>query len=449
MDELKRILAIPAADRTDTDRAYLEAHAEELTDEQNEQLKQEQAQADAGNGGAGAGQGDAGAGTDDEEAEEKALREMITKDIQETVGKKVDKLADRLVEKFMAGATEQRKKALAGNGNGGRRDPQAETRKFFKALLSGDQMALKALSNGNNAEGGYLVPVELRNEIVRIANDTYGVARRDMRYIPVSGPGNTFPVPNLASGVTVYWTDEKVKKRSSQPGFGLLQATLKKLAVIVPWTDEWYEDVGIDVNGLIGDLVAESMAMEEDIQFFTGNGTIFTGILNNANVVKVTLPTGTGPAEITADDLLNMINAAPASIKKTGKFYLSSSVLAVIQKVKDTTGRYIWGGPTGDTPGTIWGRPYEIIDAMDAVGDVATGEAFIIFTDLRKTAMFFDKKQIRVKQLTEATITDVDNSTVLNLAQQDMSALRFVERVGYVLALPKGVVVLVVSSSGS
>lgn len=447
MNELERILAIPAADRSQADKDYLAAHADELSEDQKAQVDSEvAAAADAGNGEGGDGAGDGS----DEEAEEKAFREMISKDIQATVGKKVDALADKLVEKFMSGAAAQRAKAIAQN-NAPKVDDNANTRKFFKALLAGDHMALKALTVGTNADGGYTVPRALLNEVVRIANDTYGIARRDMRYIPFSGPGNTLDIPNVASGITTYWTDEKVKKRASQPAFGLLSLTLKKLAVIVPMTDELLEDSQVNLNTLIGELVAESMAMEEDIQFFTGNGTVFTGIINNSNTVVVTLPTGTGPGEITADDLLNMINAAPASIKKTGKFYLSSSVLAVIQKLRadGATGAYIWGGPVGDQPGTIWGRPYEIVDAMDAVGDVATGEAFVIFTDLKKTAIFADKQQIRVKALTEATITDTDNATSINLAQQDMTALRFVERVGYVLALPKGVVLLKVSSSGS
>jgi hypothetical protein len=44
--------------------------------------------------------------------------------------------------------------------------------------------------------------------------------------------------------------------------------------------------------------------------------------------------------------------------------------------------------------------------------------------------------------LEEATITDTDDSTVINLAEQDMIALRIVERVGYVVALASAATVL-------
>jgi len=51
--------------------------------------------------------------------------------------------------------------------------------------------------------------------------------------------------------------------------------------------------------------------------------------------------------------------------------------------------------------------------------------------------------------LDQATITDTDGETAINLAEQDMVALRFVERVGYVLALPEGISVLKTGTSGT
>jgi len=51
--------------------------------------------------------------------------------------------------------------------------------------------------------------------------------------------------------------------------------------------------------------------------------------------------------------------------------------------------------------------------------------------------------------LDQATITDTDGETAINLAEQDMVAMRFVERVGYVLALPEGIAVLKTGTSGT
>ena len=48
--------------------------------------------------------------------------------------------------------------------------------------------------------------------------------------------------------------------------------------------------------------------------------------------------------------------------------------------------------------------------------------------------LFADKKEYELKISQEATITDTDGSTLINLFEQDMSAVRVIERVDIALA---------------
>jgi HK97 family phage major capsid protein len=149
-----------------------------------------------------------------------------------------------------------------------------------------------------------------------------------------------------------------------------------------------------------------------------------------------------------------MQDAIPAGALAKAKYYMSPSVFNVIRKLKDLNDNYIFQAPQGNTPGTIWNKPYELSDAFPAVGDVEDGSPYILFGDLKMTAIFGDKQQLRVKLLEEATIHDTDwtdqsAGTAINLAEQDMVALRIVERVGYVLALPGSVAVLDSGESAS
>jgi len=185
----------------------------------------------------------AGDGKDDEAVDEKALKSMISNSVQDEIAGQVDAISERLVSKFFAGAKAQRKKAIDTGEKAD--DPNREnTRTFFKALLSGNKEVLKSLSTkastfnqtGDDARGGYLIPEELRAEVLRIAEAQYGLARRDFTYLPFSGPGNERKIPTLASSVTVNWTNESVKKTGTNPTFGLVTQTLKKLAAIIPFT---------------------------------------------------------------------------------------------------------------------------------------------------------------------------------------------------------------------
>ena len=386
---------------------------------------------------------------EEEEEEVKAMEDLISKKISE----RIDAISDQLAAKFLDGVQEQRKKVLdtkikpaVGVGD--------KTRDFMKALFDNDRQTLKALSNLSDSAGGYLVPDELRTEILRVAEANYGLARRDMRYLPFTGPGNDRRIPALGSSVSVTWTDEAGVKQSTAPDFSIVTQTLKKLAAIVPMTEEILEDSSIDLVALVGQLFAEAVAKEEDVQFFNGTGSPWTGILRNGNVNVVNIASS-DPATISADDLLAMIDATPSGALAGAKFYMNRTVFSKIRKLRSggsTTndGPYIVEGPTGTTPTSIWSYPVELSDAFPTLSaSSGASRPIVLFGNLKLAAIFGDKQQLRVKLLDQATVNNVANNGTINLAQQDMVAVRIVERVGYVLALPSAVTVLKTTGSSS
>lgn len=388
---------------------------------------------------------------EEEDDEEKAMEALISKKI----GERIDAISDKLAAKFLDGVKEQRKKVLDTKiVKPNSEEKGAKTREFMKALFSNDRQYLKDVSGITDTAGGYLIPDELRSEILRVAEFNYGLARRDMRYLPFTGPGNDRRIPALGSSVSVTWTDEAAKKSSTAPTFDIVTQTLKKLAAIVPMTEEILEDSTIDLVALVGQLFAEAVAKEEDIQFFNGTGSPWTGILRNGSVNTVVI-SGTNPATVTADDLLAMIDATPSGALAGAKFYMNRTVFSKIRKLRSDggggagTGPYIVEGPVGTTPATLWGYPVELSDAFPAVTVTGNSRPFILFGNLKLAAIFGDKQQLRVKLLDQATVRNTGNSADLNLAQQDMVAIRIVERVGYVLALPRAVTVLKTSGSSS
>lgn len=432
---IKDILAKKVEEVTDEEKAFLAEHAAELTDEQKSAF-----------------------GISDED-DEKGLdvdqvKELVSKSVQEAIAKKVDAISDEIVSKFTAGVAKQRKRAIEGEDN--KKDVKADdkTREFMKALFAGDTARAKALTDSSsgaapdNAQAGLTIPTELRNEVLRIAEKQYGLARRDMLYLPFSGPGNSRNIPALGTSVSVFWTGEGAKNKSTQPKFSLVAQTLKKLTAIVPMTEEILEDSAINLTQLLGALFAEAIAKEEDIQFFAGVGTPWTGILNNGSVNVVYQGTA-GVANLTADDLLDLQDAVPTGAQDGAKYYMHRTVLSVVRKLKGTDGQYIYQNPGQGQPATLWNKPVEISDAFPSVSEVAEGSPYILYGNLKQAAIFGDKQQIRAKLLDQATVTDTDDATTINLAEQDMVALRIVERVGYVLALPQAVAVLDAGKSGS
>lgn len=371
--------------------------------------------------------------------DEKALSALI----QKHVAAKVDEMSTKMAEKFMEGAKAQRAKILSGEAKPA--NDQSETRMWVKALLTGDHTkAAQFNEDADNARGGYLVPPQLMAEVLRIIPTGYGVARSDMTYLPFSGPGNERKIPTLASGITATWTGEGVAKTGTNPTFGLVTQTLKKLACIIPFTEEILEDSAINLTQLVATLFAEAVAKEEDIQFFMGTGSPWTGILMNGDVNSVPF---SGSFETTAlsDALLDMQYATPSGALAGAKYYMHRQFLGMVRKLKSTvTGAYIFQDAVGNAPASLLGYPVQLCEAFPTTTDYDNGYSggAIGFGNLKVAAYLGDKQQIRAKLLDQATITDGDGTTVINLAEQDMLALRLEERVGYVVAVPKAFTIL-------
>ena len=87
----------------------------------------------------------------------------------------------------------------------------------------------------------------------------------------------------------------------------------------------------------------------------------------------------------------------------------------------------------------------EALPSTDA--GTQNNKPFVIFGDLKQGAVYGDKGEMRVKLLDQATITDTDGTTVINLAEQDMIGIRVVERVGYAIVLQNAIAVMVTNNA--
>ena len=387
-------------------------------------------------------------------ADSNGVKALIAKEIAEAAEKLGTKAAEEVMSNFKTGLENARAKAAVTQVDKKINDV---TRKFLKALRSKNYSEAKELSkkavstdvNGEepwDADAGYLIPEELLAEVKRIQQTQYGLARRDMLNLPFSGSNSTRKIPNLSSSVILNWVEEGGKIMSSKPKFGVVTQTVKKLAGTVLLTNEIIEDSAIDLAGLIAKLFAEATQKEEDLQFFNGTGSPWTGVLKNTSVNDINQASG-DVNQLTADDLLDMIDATPTGALAGAKFYMHRTILSVIRKLKDIQGQYIFQRPQDGLPGTIWDYPYETSDAFPAKSSVTTGTPYILFGNLKNTCVIGDKGGMRMMFLDQATLTDDDGQTVVNLAEQDMVATRLTERVGYVVVLPEALTVLKASAT--
>jgi len=194
-------------------------------------------------------------------------------------------------------------------------------------------------------------------------------------------------------------------------------------------------------------LFGEAVAAEEDRVFLagdTGAGDPYMGVINAVGIAPILMTAADAAADIDADDLNNLIYGVPRAIRDKGTFYMHSSIFQLLQQLRSVaTGEYIVQSPVGTRPGTIWGRPYKLVDVLPDSTAAAGGVPFMFYTDLNKTCVYGDKAGLKVRLLDQGIVSSAETSpSDLNLSTQDMIALRIVKRVGYVPVLPAGIAVL-------
>ncbi|MCK5611657.1 phage major capsid protein [Candidatus Pacearchaeota archaeon] len=306
-----------------------------------------------------------------------------------------------------------------------------------KELIPGS----KAMNEGTDSAGGYLVPEEVQPVLVRLI-EKYGLVRQLARKIPMNHQIMT--MPSLTTGLTPYWPAEVASITESQPVFGQVSLTAKKMALLVPVSSELVADSNIAVANLIATLASEAIAKEEDAQGLTGTGSPMTGILSHGSVNTVTMGTGDVTYNtIDADDLMDMTSAVADAATDDAAFFMHRTVLDTIRKLRANqgggagTGDYIYDKPSAPTmPGTIWGYPVYTSDRMPGTATVDSQEdntPFVIFGSL-KHLYFGDRMQLTV-----------DNSGHHGFAN-DLVYYRFRERIAMTVAIPAAFAVLKTSS---
>lgn len=397
-------------------------------------------------------------GDDDEGGEgldEKALKGLIDQATADFIAKKADAIAKSLVEGLADRVAAQRKHAI---DNGGKAHPRKNkendeiTAKFLIALKARDSKTLRELGmkavdtteDGTGSDAGYLIPEPLANEVIRLESVGYGKARTLFAYHLLTN-GNTKRITALGSTLSVFWIDEGEKIGASTPSFSIVTLALKKLGVIVPMTDEVVEDAGVDLTGLVAQLIREAFDQEIDLQFFMGDGTVWTGIFKGGNGAT-TIPTDELATDEDIDDMrpshiIGLVDNTSAAVN--GKYLMHRTVLSKIRQLRqndDGTGDYMFNPLGGGDFGTINGVPVELAEAAptaaQATGTATANLPIMMYGDFKRGAAYGEKSDIRLKMLDQATVTDADGETVLNLAEQDMIALRAIQRVGYKVTLP-------------
>lgn len=236
---------------------------------------------------------------------------------------------------------------------------------------------IKSLTVGVDANGGYLAPDEVGKELLKKLVE-FSPVRQYAKVVTISAGEVSYP--RRVSGTTASWVGEIADRTSSQPVFEQIKIAAHELATYVDVSTQLLEDNSFNLEGeLVADL-GEGFGKTEGTATVSGDGVGKPfGILNASGIAEVKSGNAGTLGATPADLLIDLYSKLQTAHAQNSAWAMNRNTLAIVRKIKDTTGAYIWQpGLQAGQPSTILGRP--VIEMVD-MPDVAANAFPIVLGD--------------------------------------------------------------------
>ena len=239
-------------------------------------------------------------------------------------------------------------------------DDSDGTKAFFHYVTTAQKnSSLKALEDGTDSEGGYLVPTPVHSEVIQRRDLGSIIRLADFARFTTSNGTYNIPVEGDDSAA-MDSTAEEAAATQNDPVFGVAAGALTKYTREVRYSDELEMWSTSDFMGFIGDRVAREMAKAEnaalDVELFAnGTAALTLDSLSAIGAAEVPEIVGLMPASWENGSIWNMAKSTHALIEGlTGDDFLFASTPA--------------GMRNADGSRELWSYPLYYNDQMDAMG---------------------------------------------------------------------------------
>jgi HK97 family phage major capsid protein len=262
----------------------------------------------------------------------------------------------------------------------------------------------KALSVGSDPDGGYLVPDELERSINRAVKDISPIrAIAGIRQVS----GSVYKKPFAISGAETGWIGEAAARpETDTPTLAELAFPTMELYAMPAATSSLLDDSAVNIDEWIAEEVRDAFAQQEGTAFVSGNGSAKPkGFLDYPKVANASWSwgnigfitsgaNGAFPATDPGDKLIDLVYAVKSGYRANGTFVFNRAVQAVVRKMKDGDGNYLWqpAAKAGDAS-LLMGFP---VAESEDMPNLATDSYSVAFGDFRRGYLIVDRVGIRV-----------------------------------------------------
>jgi HK97 family phage major capsid protein len=264
----------------------------------------------------------------------------------------------------------------------------AEERAVLKAGAVSPDKEKRVQTVGTTTAGGFTVPVELANVLVKSMKAWGPMYDEDICTVISTSNGNSIKIPTIDD--TSVAAEKKAGEGTALTDDGGKDATFGQKSLdsygydteFVRFSLELSRDSIFNMESLLGELLGERLGRIANSELTTADGSGDpNGIVTASSLGK----TAAAQAAVTYDEIIDLVHSVDPAYRQSPKvrFMFNDLTLAALRKLKDGDGRYIWtmGDVQNGVPGNILGYRYSINQAM---ASLASGNKTMLFGDFGK-----------------------------------------------------------------
>lgn len=210
-------------------------------------------------------------------------------------------------------------------------------REDFFAVMRGKPAVHNVLSEGTDADGGYLVPTEFEREVITGLSDAGSI--REIANVITTASERKIAI--AATSAVAHWTDENAAYTETSPTFTQKALDAYKMTCLIRVSEELLQDSFFNLEGYLRDEIVRAFAVLEDEAFCVGTGSGQPTGIFTANGGDVGVTTASAD-KVTFEEITDLIYSLKAPYRRNGRFMTNDSTIAAIRKIKDGNGQYIW-----------------------------------------------------------------------------------------------------------
>lgn len=209
---------------------------------------------------------------------------------------------------------------------------------ILNALRTNFRQVSDVLSEGVDANGGYLVPEEYDSRLIDTLTEE-NIMRKLGHTITTSGEHK---INIAATKPAAAWIDEGGALSFGDATFAQINLDAHKLHVAVKVTEELLYDNAFGLESYIIEQFGKALSNAEEDAFLNGDGVGKPlGLLSDKGGGEVAITTASATA-ITADEVINLVYSLKRPYRKNAKFIMNDQTIAALRKLKDNNGAYLW-----------------------------------------------------------------------------------------------------------